>query len=185
MPVPQIPTSISNMVDLITFLNDFYAGMQAGVNPPPIAGWEVVFTRKVIAGVAADPGYVSTGHTYDPAYEYLVGSGNKDAATPNPTAPTIVNDGTFETLPVMWERTCGTYKPDGASAVAMNWVRVATQTNMAAVPGGSIDLISEKVDGFATNAPIKIDNAGLFWTKWEGDAVADGHWVIARRRRYG
>jgi len=151
--------------------------------PPTVGGWTIVYTLKVVAGTAADVNFVSTGITYDSDYEYLVTS--VDVVNPSPanTAPTVAVMQLNRADHVNYS---GFYKPDGVTAVTP--AGGGTSPMFAMVPSkqspASLPAIKEFTGG-GPKARIEIDTTGLFLVKWDADASNDGHWVIARRQRYG
>ena len=173
MPVPQIPTSISNMVDLVTYLNEFYASLATGDAVPAVGAWEVLYTRKVAAGTASDGGYIDTGIVYDGDYEYASLNLPVAAPTPDPTSAASMSV-------IYLAATYGTYKPNGVDALAVPAGVLSFQVAPRQDPSA---LLADFESGIACQ--VKMDATGKFYTKWTQDMAKDGHWCLARRRRYG
>ena len=173
MPVPQIPTSISNMVDLVTYLNEFYAGVSA-VDAGPFT---VIFSQKVPAGSPSVP-YTDTELVYDPDYEYVVGGKYIAAPSADNTNPTI---STFD-ISGGFGQSAG-YKPDGSTLLsitgsACGFIRAKQDPSVLGTN------VSEWLawGGGAERVGIKTDSTGKFWWKCT-NYTQDGHAVIARRKR--
>jgi hypothetical protein len=150
--------------------------------PPPDTGaWDIVFTRKVVATTAPEINFVSTGITYDPNFEYIVLGEPVASPTPNPSAP--VMSGTIA-LPASGDPFQLTqifqYKPDGSVLLAYSNVPVYIAAQQD--PSG---LAGDRTLNTDPTTATKIQVSGLILTKWGWDATKDGHWMIARRRRYG
>jgi hypothetical protein len=143
-------------------------------NPPSVGGWTVLFTRKVPAATASDADYISTGCIYDSAYEYICATTGLVSPTANPTAPALLG---FLLLGSISPRCL--YLPDG--------VTVLTPITPIWIPSQGNILSIADPDPFLNFAParMQLQPSGLFETKWTQDMAKDGHWVIARRRRYG
>jgi len=139
-----------------------------------VTGWTIVFTREAAGGSAADLGDVDTGIVYDPAYEYFCMARNKNGPTPTAAASVV-------TCPLAGGKVYAEYRPDGITTISGN---------------GDICYIvptNQDLSGFARDLPLSAEtpacefllrNTGHFYTNW-GGGMSDGHWVLARRRRYG
>jgi len=75
----------------------------------------------------------------------------------------------------------GTYKPDGVNTLAVTAgllnVMILSQQDFASLQAAAV--------WGTAGAEMEIDAAGKFYTKWTQDMTKDGHFCIARRRRYG
>jgi hypothetical protein len=148
--------------------------------PPDIQPWEVVFTRKVPATTASDGGYVDTGIVYDPAYEYYMAGAlvlNPSPAITTPQVITAIMAG-IETIRAI-------YRPDGVTAIELldtNGLFINARQSPPAIGATPVDTTAFVMGG---DAHMRLDSAGKFWSNWIKDVASDGHFVVARRRRYG
>jgi len=174
MPVPQIPSSISNMVNLIAFLNAYNASIAAGEGVPSVAAWEVVFTRKVV-DQESDSGPVPTGVTYDPSYEYLTTT----FSNPNPT-PEITTAASIEAVETIGitNGVAVSFKTDGSTLLESPLKTAIVKANQSIFDGLSVSLGD-------VNCALDLEDDGEFYTQYGNNPDSDFFAVIARRRRYG
>ena len=142
---------------------------------PSVGAFEILFTRKALKDSTADGSPVDTGLTYDPEYEYLLFSGERYAPTPDLTpAASLVGCWTSSALSVV-------YKPDGVNpntgTGGSDWALISAAQNVSMLQG----------EGWKVGyqARITVNSAGKFYHQWLGSSNVDGHFCIARRRRYG
>jgi len=174
MPVPQIPSSISNMVNLVAYLNDFYTSLAAGDGIPSITAWEIVFTRKVV-DAESDLAPVSTEIVYDPNYEYLTAT----YSNTNPT-PAITSGALIEAVEVsgIEDSVAVSFKPDGSTLLESPLKTAIVKANQTIFDGLSVTLGD-------VNCALDLEDDGMFYTQYGNNPDSDFFAVIARRRRYG
>jgi hypothetical protein len=151
--------------------------------PPPVGAWDVVFSRKRAAAAGSDPDWIDTGHAYDGGFEYLCGTGMAITPTPNNSAPAVLGSARIGTA------SYAVYKPDGSTSF------VIASADLAIISiAQDLSVLSGAVGVVSNYASIRVQPSGLFETKWvdmlPGEMFPahdnyDGHWFIARRRRYG
>jgi hypothetical protein len=149
--------------------------------PPPVTEWNVIFTRKVAAGAASDPGFIDTGLVYDSIYEYYMAGKLVDSPSPNISGPAVTT-AIFNGAETMK----AAYRPNGVTAIAITGsaeLYIQANQDISSLLSGVVETLST---GQTTGKAImRIDGAGKFYSKWVAEAAKDGHFVIARRRRYG
>jgi len=140
-----------------------------------VSGWTLLFTRKVVTGTASDSDYVETGIIYDPLYEYLLMSVEVSTPSPALTTPTI-----SAVVSVVGIGQTMYYKPDGVTSLG-NQANYSLPSNQVLAGLEAAILLT------VGQARMSIPASGAFKTKWTYDnrVTKDGHWMIARRRRYG
>jgi hypothetical protein len=149
-----------------------------------VSGWNILFTQKV-AATTDSSAYADTGVEYDVDYEFLFGCIYADAPSPNVGTPSVIcasvvgPSGPLRTL----------YKPDGLTGLPVEpgeAVLMPSRQAVAALEG--LPFVAQELDMPGMEelyVRIKLDEDGKFWWSWDEHPTKDGHFFIARRRRYG